>query len=542
VNSPVSSYSVRDSLIAFRTRQLLPLFDLSENYIFNVTGGHVTHRQYRTIARELKKINVSFVLEGREETIARFPQIVNALQNMQDLFEREEAFTFRFNCVMSFDEDSAQSVHYTGFTPDYSRLINSLSDKTNRHARLKPVNSPVRWPALQKAVSLLDPHREASNLILLIGETAYATEGVDSTFIRHLSRNNCRIAGFQVFAGEGDVYNNFVLDLEQMITACADEMLQSKKEMLVTPGQVRKSNHFRETAPSNTFLLDFPDRSITQGFLFFPKKGESLPMEILPAYVDTLLQQIKHDNREITRQMALAFNSAGNNRTRYDSLFAGNFGLEATALPVRKLLASFAQTTPGWYLPTRTLFLTDSANRRVDYRLMLSEAEMKEMKEFIKSLSAVEVDLKYQAEEKQKQKKICNCPEDDLFAEWEAAQENAGDTIAQEYANTRNVRKNIYNQYLRTIKYCRLCKEKGKHLKSLTLAEAQRRITGCPASGEILYAIRLKDIKDREKVPDKQLDELVNYFKKMSGELDKAEKFESNGETYYWIKTETIRN
>jgi hypothetical protein len=535
--NPVSSFSVRDDLTAFRTRMLIPLFDLSDNYIFNVNGGHITHRQYRSIARELRKINISFVLEGKEEVIARFPQIVNALQNMQDLFEQEDAFSFRFNCVMSFDEDTTKSVYYTDFTPDYSRLINSLSDKTNRKTHLKPLKNQVRWPALQKAVALLDNHRDAVNLIVLIGETGYATEGVDSTFIRHLSRNNCRIAGFQVYGGESDDYNNFVLDVEQMINAYAEKMLTTKKELLVTPGQVKKENYFKELEPPNTFRLDFPDKSITQGFLFFPKKGESLPMEILPNYIDTLLQQIKSDNNDVLRQIGQSFNSAGNNRTKYDSLFISNFGLAASATPAKKFISSFPKTTPGWYLPSKIVVLDDSLNRKMDYRLMLSEREMKELKEFVQSLSAVEVDLKYRAEEKkQKQKKTCNCPEDDLFAELETGEYNWNDSVSQEYASTRGVRKNIYKQYLNTIKYCKLCKEKGKRLKSLTFAEAHRRITGCPTSNEFMNAFRLKDIKKKKKIPDKLLDDLVNYFIKMAGELEKSEKFESNGETYYWVK------
>jgi hypothetical protein len=170
----------------------------------------------------------------------------------------------------------------------------------------------------------------------------------------------------------------------------------------------------------------------------------------------------------------------------------------------------------------------------VDYRLMLSELEMKELKEFVKSLSAIEVDLKYQAKAKKSKKKACNCPTDDLFLELDSGTA-ANDSVPQEYANTGKVRKNLYNQYLKTIKYCKLCQEKGKKLKSLTFAEVQRRITGAPTGNEQLNAIRLKEIKNKKKVTDRELDDLVNYFKSKTGELEKAEQFESNGEVYYWV-------
>jgi hypothetical protein len=257
-------------------------------------------------------------------------------------------------------------------------------------------------------------------------------------------------------------------------------------------------------------------------------------MRYLANNIDTVFQQIKSDNNSIIRYASKAFTAFGNKRTLFDSLYVRNNRLEGGRIPPKKLVLSFQEETPGWYLPSKTVVLEDSVNRRVDYRLLLSEYEIKELKEFVKSLSAVEVDLKYQAEAKKAKKKVCNCPTDNLFLEQES-ETALGDSLSQEYAGTGKVRKNLYNQYLKTIKYCKLCKEKGGKLKSLTIAEAQRRITGAPTNHALLNTIRLKDIKKKKKVPDPLLDELINYFKGKAGDLDKAESFESNGETYYWV-------
>lgn len=257
-------------------------------------------------------------------------------------------------------------------------------------------------------------------------------------------------------------------------------------------------------------------------------------MRYLANNIDTVFQQIKSDNNSLIRYASKAFNAFGNKRTLFDSLYVRNNRLEEDRIPPKKLVLSFREETPGWYLPSQTVILEDSLNRRVDYRLLLSEYEIKELKEFVKSLSAVEVDLKYQAEAKKAKKKVCNCPTDDLFLELSSGTA-PDDSLSQEYAGTGKVRKNLYNQYFKTIKYCKLCKEKGKNLKSLTVAEAQRRITGAPTNHALLNTIRLKDIKKKKKVPDPLLDELINYFKGKTGDLDKAESFESNGETYYWV-------
>jgi hypothetical protein len=539
--SPVSSYSVQGSRSAFRTRILMPLFDLSGNYIFNVNGEQIPYKSYRTITREMKKINISFVFEGREETVARFPQLINALQNMQDLFEPDGVFSLSFNSVMSFGA-VPDSVVYTTFSPDYASLVNFLSSMTENNVRPQPLQERRQWPALHKALELQDSHRDAANLIILIGETGYATPGVDTAILRRLTENNCRIAAFQVYADKGDAYNNFVLDAAQMITASSGDRLQTKREMLVTPGQIRKENVFIESPDQakNTFRLDFPDRSINQGILYFPPKSEEIPMEILAENLDTILSQIKQDSRDVIRQMEQSFNVSGKNHTCFDSLFVRNFELK-TALPSKKLLASFNNEAPGWYLPSGTFIIDDWTNDTVDFHLMLSEQEMNELKEFIKSLSALEVDLKYRSGKKEgKQKQVCNCPEDELFTRPENKRETWNPFIPPEYENTRKVRKNIYRQYTQSIQYCKLCREKNSQLQSMNLSEAQRRITGSPSSNRGLASFLLSDIKDREKLPDEMLDRLINYFKEKAGELEKAEAFQSNGETYYWVKRELL--
>jgi hypothetical protein len=535
--SPVLSYAVRDSLIAFRTRRILPLFDYSNNYVFNVSGERITHKKFRNIVKSLKKINISYVFEGKGRTIAQFPQIVNALQNLQPVFEQAGSFEYQFNFVMNFDAENRTEPLSLDLTSDYSTIINQLSAKLAVKDELKPVASSRSWSSLRKAVDMLDNHQDATNLIVLIGETRYE-ESVDSILIGKLSKNNCRIAAFQVYSGTEDAYDNFVLDVENMIRSYANGMIKTKQDILVLPEQVKQTNYYRRIETNkNSFVLDFPNNSITQGYLFFPQKHKSLPMELLANDVDTILQQIKNDNNRVISDVTNAFDAFGNNRTQYDNLYARNYGLDGIQVPAKELISLFRKDLPGWYLPSKIVVLNRSANNSVDYRLMLYETELKALKEFVQSLSGIEIDSKYQAKAKKDKKKQCNCPEDNLFSQIEDKPENGSDNddIPRKCANTKKARENIYNQYLKTITYCQLCKEKGKKLKSLMLAEAQRRITGCPTNHDRLNTIRMKDIKNKKKVPDKMLDDLIHYFKKKLNDLEKAEPFESNGEIYYWV-------
>ncbi|MCL1942215.1 MAG: hypothetical protein FWF54_01505 [Candidatus Azobacteroides sp.] len=550
--TPVTSYSIKDTLVAFRAHLPMPVFDTGNNYIININGGHISLERFKKIADGLKHINIFFVLEGKEYTVARFPQIVNAIQNLQQLFEQtSDSYAYRFGCVMTIDDSGKRLSRpvVMPLTSDFSGLVNFLTEKVDNKDRLNPIKPTRAWSGIYEAADLSGKYKDESNLIVVIGETGYADEMTDSALISKFADNNCRLIGFQVYAVDDNASNNFVLDMETIIDSYAETMKKTKGDILVSPAQIKQSGSYIETGETkNGYRLDFPDNSITQGAIFFPPKGEYLSLDVLTNNVDTIVRQMKEDNASVIRYMSRAFNTVGNNRTRFDKYFAGYFGLDTLRIPSKNLISGFKDEIPAWSMATGPIILTDSLNRNVDYRLMVSESEMEELKDFVAALSKKEVEYIYQAEAPKQKDKPCNCDED-LFEVIKSDSkreqvDNKNDTMsdtdlntisAGEYDCTYRVRKYLKNLYMNTIKYCKRCKQKGKILKSMSLAEAQRQITGSPSAAPALNKIKIKDLMNEKIVTDKMLEDLILYFKSRKDDLNKAEKFESNGQTYYWV-------
>jgi hypothetical protein len=564
--SPVFTYSTRDSLVAFRTRMMLPVFDFSENFVFNVDGNPISRQAYQTITNQLRRINISFVFDGTEDTMEQFPQIVNALQNLQPLFEQSnDRFVYQFNTVMTFGtNDTMNRPFSTDFTSDFTQIINFLSDKAAQRDNLQMMTTPqYSWAALRQSVALFDNHADATNLIVLIGDRRTTGAAPNAALLDRILYNNCRIIGFQVYAGEGNDYNNFVLDLAAIINDYSDAMLNSKRELLVSPEQLRRENRFafvgdNEGVGDNGFRLDFPNNSITQGALFFPQKSEYLSMEMLVNNVDTILQEIRQGNNAIVRHLSQAFRMAGNNRTRLDSLFVRNYSLDTTT-PTRNLLSSFADVEPLWSLPSGIIVFNKQENEEIEYRLLLSEQEMEDLREFITSLSAMEIDFIEDRATARQNRQRCNCEADDLFDELERerlgmtttnnieASENASEEIGSEnsergeYANTRRIRRHLVNEFVTAIQQQNLlCTQRRENPRHLTLAEVQHRIMGMPTATSFLHTFTVKDLRNRKVVTDEILEGLIEYFKMMAEKLDEAEMFESNGNRYFWVGRELL--
>lgn len=538
--SPVTSYCQMDTVIRFKTGAFMPVIDKQENFVVNVNGNRIYYNQFKEIEKDLQKINIVFVVEGNELAVKQFPEVVNIIQGLQPLFANpDDGFDYKFGSVLAFNEKGNNENPKVHLTKDYMQVLNFLSAKSNNAKQLVATGGRS-WSTLRTAVNLFKDHKKESNLIILIGETGNNSEWADSTLVNRMAEYNCRILGFQLFGGNPDKFNNFVLQVENMIDNYAVKISRQKREIIVYADQLRKYHEYREVN-KNVYCLDFPNRSMTQGWVVFPQKQENLPLEGLASSVDTLLQQVKEDNRLLTQSLYKAFNEIGNFRNREDSTLVDYFQMQPSG--IKSLPEALRNAEPEWYLPAQPVVLHDSVSHLLEYRLLVTEAEFKRIRNFINALSQYEVDYKYEAQKKEKEKKrkICDCLEDEVVLK-DTRLSVTEMKDSHEYASTKKVRANLFALYYTYINNGKLCRIKYKKLKNMSMAEAQRLITTCPTDNPFLKAFTVNDLKRKKHLVDETLDMLVEYFKSKKSAWEEAagKGFTSNGQTYYWINKDML--
>lgn len=534
--APVTYNCRNDSGSYIRTAIYSPVMDYRDNFVFNVNGNKITYTDFRKIENDLAHINLYFIFEGRPQVLQQFPQLVNTIQDLQRVIENtQDEFHYSYSSIMSFGDNR------TGMTiirpeTSFMTFMDSLAVMVDRteHARL--TSSAGSWPALRRAIELAGEKKNQTNLLLLIGETGNNSEWADSLMTRQLAENNCRILGFQLYGGQPDTYNNFVLQVENMIDNYTRLISVNKREMLVSTNQVRNHFRYRERA-RNMYSLDFPDHSMTQGWVVFPEKKQTNDLSALTNGIDTLLSEVKEDSRQVTGYLDRAFRQVGNYRTQYDSTMIGYYGLGSSK--VNRLFADkFRKESPLWYLPTGIINIPDSLQPGFEHHLLLSAEELLQLRSFLKEISARQVDYRTPKGQKKKIRKSCNCPDDLLPAEqW---LENS-DTLAVErqYQGTRKIRRQLVRYYLRRANLNKVCKTPKKILRHYSVARMHEHILTCPTDNPALHSIAVMEIKKKKFITDADLDELLVYFKEKSEALEnnlyRLPSFVSNGRTYYWI-------
>ena len=358
-----------------------------------------------------------------------------------------------------------------------------------------------------------------------------------------LVKNNCRLLGFQLYGGEPDNFNNFVLQIGNMIDCSAPRISRKKRELIVYPEQIRNESEYAEVN-HNIYCLDFPNRSMTQGWLVFPQKNESLELEGLTAAVDSMLLQVKFDNTLLSNSLARAFDEVGTHRYRTDSTMTDYYHIRQSG--VQPILSVLPGIEPTWSLPAQPVALPDSLSSTLDYYLLANEEEFKRLRKYVEAPAKLIVDYKYEAVKKKKRAKadICDCPDDYLQTDTEEStvRIKTDSLNVPEYASTRHVRRKLVRHFLSERNRDRYCRVGRKTFLKMPLSEVLQRFTSCPADYPFFEVYRVKDLRKKKMITDAELDMLIEYFKEKKKLLDEAagKSFQSNGQTYYWISRDLL--
>lgn len=543
--SPVLSYRHNDTAFCFRTHVPMPVIDKRESYVLNVNGHPIYYGTCKNkIEKDLQKINLVFVLEGKDKAIEQFPAVVNAIQGLQSQLANDESFSFKFGAVLTFNEPDSREDPICKLTPDYMEFLDFLSDKARNAEKLKPVYGRFgSWSGVRTGVELFNKCRDESNVLVVVGDKGFNSEWADSTLVDRLVENNCRLLGFQLYGGEPDNFNNFVLQIGNMIDCSAPRISRKKRELIVYPEQLRNGNEYAEVN-HNTYCLDFPNRSMTQGWLVFPQKNESLELEGLTTAVDSMLLQVKFDNTLLGNSLTRAFEEVGTHRYKLDSTLVDYYHIRRSG--VQPILSVLPGIEPGWKLPAEPVVLPDSLSSVTDYYLLVNEEEFKRLRKYVEMPAKLVLDYKYEAVRKKKQAKtdICNCSDDYLPADTEEAtiRVKTDNLNIPEYAPTRRVRRQLVRHLLSERNRDKYCKTGRRDFLNMSLSEALQRFTSCPVDYPFFEVYRVKDLRKKEIITDVELDGLVEYFKEKKKLLDEAagKAFRSNGQTYYWISRDLL--
>jgi hypothetical protein len=498
---PINSSNHLFNQIKFFTN----VFDYDKNKIYNVLGNPIFYKRYREILSNNRKLNIVFVLDVSKNNRLYIPVAKSLLQELQLNFVNPGYFsTIKFGGVV-YKQNSCD------INPLYSTLSNNYRDITlffeDKIDQLTCSDTEIAQPVdkgLLAATKMLSGSEDETNLIILIGTTA--DQNAQNQTINALTRVNAKLIFFQTQSKSADAYNDFVLLGEKSVVNSATNIAERKKEKIVNQNDLLIDNNFSLTTGENgIYYLDFPKKNMTQGFVIFPKKGETMQAGVLKTAIDTLLVQVTNDNKKINNTLTKYFRSEiGVNNTRFAELYTNLFPFTDKLIPAA-IASSLLNQNSSFLIDGVLTGKQDSLQSMTKRGILLNELEYEQLRSFYTNVY----------------KSVLT---------------------KDEFIKRKSLR-----TYLKIISKSTLTLKKTKRnkLKKMPMRDLVRITTDFPLTGNTLMDMTPKEWIKSKKLKTETVLEYFEQFREIAAKMgvskgDNAIRVEYEGQVFYWLSDEYV--
>ena len=313
-----------------RTAVLTDVMDRQQNEVRNVLGSVITYEKYRKMISDNANLNIVFVVDGG----ARNAQYINQLLNIIQSPDWQKLANSKFRQV------KFGGVFYKDQVKNCSNVLFPLNSEVKNlraffEAEQKDTNpcddnkaSQSVFAGLTDAGMLLSKNQDDNNIVVLFGGDGDVSNNARlGQVISNLSYVNAKLLVFQTYSIGNAINNNFVIQGRQIIQKTADNIVEMKKSRMVeySSSPLNASEFAPLEAETNIQMLDFPTKSMTQGIIVFPKRGEIMAPGLLETSLSRLIKQISDDNIALEKSLSHAFATQGSRGTTINHSFAWLF-------------------------------------------------------------------------------------------------------------------------------------------------------------------------------------------------------------------------
>ena len=484
------------------TKYFTNAFDYSQNYIFNVAGEKLPFNRYKEITNRSHKLNIVFTVDISAENRSYASIAKSLIQDIQlKVSELPYYRSVKYSVVLYKNNPCGSNVIASVLSSNASGIFNYMDEKTAEMNCERAGGQPVN-EALTMAGELLNTVPDETNLIVLIGSTSDSGSAASSA-VRLISASKSKIVSYQTESGASDIYNNFVLLSENMVTSTSKNIADLNKEKVADQSLIKNKNNFNLVeGDEGVYSLDYPAKSMTQGFVLYPKRREANDNSNLTQALDTLLAEVTHENVFTKKSLTSYFKSEiGSNKTILDGRYSFKFPGAPSPLPVpvsSELITYDYPMIASGYIPVDLRKSSEGVHKGI----LISESEYENLRKMYT----------------------------EIFKETQPDNKN----FNQSRAISKFVK--IVNKYNPTIEEI-----STSQLYAKPMAFAVALSTGLDNSDEsIMSEFKLSDWKNKKLISTDVVQKYFKNYQQLSNRLLENKnnpkiKIDQNGTTFYWL-------
>jgi hypothetical protein len=488
------------------------VYDKSNNSILNIKGGRLTYKEYLSIRKNIRKINVVFVVDGGSSMRNYSSGLTSTIQSFENVFNsynKGNQISYGAVVYRSSSNCSVGGVEKQSFNTDYRKVVNFLDKQASltNSSCIAAANSQPVFDGLHASLSMFNNHKNETNLVVLIGSTG---NSVSTTTVYDMATEvanvDARLLAIQVYSDYNPIYNDFVIQARKLVSESASQLAERKKNRMVIGEGLSNTQQFNVSlSDSISFYLDYPKNSLIQGAVIFPPKGVIKSNQAMDGALKRLMQETQTDIYTQVHTLDSAFRLTGREH-RY-----------VTPVVISQLQAPVPADL-GDNLPHNAFkyYLTAQAPANIvtenpaelQYLLILNETEYKQMNDVLSMM--------------------------------------IGENLEQDAGNYR---RKLFKNYLNIVREYMGQKDASRsQIKNMLLSDYIQKTTGMvvPASVKEQLNYKVVQLKRNGSMPQAQFEAYINYLIKSRNTIKQQallqQHFTSNGKKYYYITQANWKN
>ncbi|MFC3561204.1 type VI secretion system protein TssR domain-containing protein [Pedobacter jamesrossensis] len=484
------------------------VYNKTDNKILTINGSALSYQDYVALRKNKTKINVVFVVDGGSSMTKYFSGMTNTIASFENImgdFGKGTKVSYGGVVYRGDDGCPIKGILTSPIQNDYRQLMTFLSNEAKNTVKCNGViaEEPV-FSAVKAGLNLFKAKKNETNLLILVGSTGNAG-GTNNYLINELSEQlalaDARILALQVYSDYNSAFNDFVIQSRKLVSESAIRSAEYRKNTMVK-GEGLKSFQPYNTSlqDSISYYLDYPNNSLIQGGVVFPTKGTVNSNQSMTI---ALRRFVKETNLDIYNQISSldsAFRLTGISRKNLSENVEG-----LLPQPIGSEVADRMPHNSFKYFSTGTLPADLISKNRsvVQYAIVLNNMEYRQ----ITDVFSIMLGQNLQADQS-------------------------------------SFRSKLVKNYVRLPKQLLGMKVSSSEIKSMTLANYLKFVTGLPLNNDFLNQYTVGDLNRTSKMP---LDQFENYIKLLSQSVQQIKRatqieqqFVSNDKLYYYITEENF--
>lgn len=476
--------------------------DYSKNFINNILGQPLYYPTYKSIISKNRNLNIVFTVDASGENEQNIAVAKSTLQDISLKLKKINYFQkVNFGVVLYKNNSCGKNTAASELVDDPEKIWQYI-DKQLIAMHCNDYGAQPMQEGLEMAGQVLATHKDETNVVVLIGANSNHSNNVGSA-ISSLSAARARVISYQTYSGLSESSNNFVLLSENIITNSGKNISEIEKERIVDQAMVLNKNDYNLLLQEEgLYSLDYPKKSMWQGFVIYPKKGEYNSSALLSKSLDTLLTQAREQNQLLETSLTKYFQSNfANTKTEIKPDFRSEYSDVPLPLPVETSVQFVRYNNP---FLVKGNYSDEFKNSYpvIQKGVLLSESEYDQ--------------LRFLYEE--------------IYKETLSFSKNFSQSSA-------------INAYIKILKRNNLTTSRlgSGELKGKSMAHSVALSTGFDTSGEeILSKYKLSGWKKSKILPEESVKTYFKQYRLLADRLLENKnnakiKIDQNGENYYWL-------